>query len=66
MIQMSVLDASIIPDGERDPDAEFVKQHIPGALRFDSTKFLITTSRYHMLPTTDRSMKRWDLGLVQG
>ena len=31
-----VLDASYhLPTAKRDPDAEFVKQHIPGALRFD-------------------------------
>ncbi|MDC3058743.1 3-mercaptopyruvate sulfurtransferase, partial [Litorivicinus sp.] len=64
-----VLDASYhLPTAKRDPDAEFVKQHIPGALRFDIDEISDHNSALpHMLPTTyrfDEAMQ--DLGVGAG
>lgn len=64
-----VLDASYhLPTAKRDPDAEFVKQHIPGALRFDIDEISDHNAVLpHMLPTTyrfDEAMQ--DLGVGAG
>ena len=64
-----VLDASYhLPTAKRDPDAEFVQQHIPGALRFDIDEISDHNAALpHMLPTTyrfDEAMQ--DLGVGAG
>jgi thiosulfate/3-mercaptopyruvate sulfurtransferase len=64
-----VLDASYhLPTVKRDPDAEFIEQHIPGALRFDIEEISDReTSLPHMLPTAeqfDEAMQ--DLGVGAG
>ncbi|NCV52704.1 MAG: 3-mercaptopyruvate sulfurtransferase, partial [Gammaproteobacteria bacterium] len=64
-----VLDASYhLPTVKRDPDAEFIEQHIPGALRFDIEEISDhEASLPHMLPTAeqfDEAMQ--DLGVGAG
>ena len=64
-----VLDASYhLPTAKRDPDAEFVEQHIPGALRFDIDEVSDRDAALpHMLPTPeqfDEAME--DLGVGAG
>jgi len=64
-----VLDASYhLPTAKRDPDAEFVEQHIPGALRFDIEEISDHDATLpHMLPTPeqfDEAMQ--DLGVGAG
>jgi thiosulfate/3-mercaptopyruvate sulfurtransferase len=64
-----VLDASYhLPTVKRDPDAEFIEQHIPGALRFDIEEISDhEASLPHMLPTSeqfDEAMQ--DLGVGAG
>ncbi len=64
-----VLDASYhLPTAKRDPDAEFIEQHIPGALRFDIEEISDhDASLPHMLPTSeqfDEAMQ--DLGVGAG
>ena len=51
-----VLDASYhLPTAKRDPDAEFVEQHIPGALRFDIEEISDHDATLpHMLPCQQR------------
>ena len=64
-----VLDASYhLPTAKRDPDAEFVKQHIPGALRFDIDEISDHNAALpHMLPMTDRFDEAMqDLGVGAG
>ena len=64
-----VLDASYhLPTAKRDPNAEFVKQHIPGALRFDIDEISDHTAALpHMLPTTDKFDEAMqDLGVGAG
>ena len=54
-----VLDASYhLPTAKRDSDAEFVKQHISGALRFDIDEISDHDAALpHMLPTPFNSMR---------
>ena len=64
-----VLDASYhLPTAKRDPDAEFIEQHIPDALRFDIEEISDhDASLPHMLPTSeqfDEAMQ--DLGVGAG
>jgi len=64
-----VLDASYhLPTAKRDPDAEFIEQHIPGALHFDIEEISDhEASLPHMLPTAeqfDEAMQ--DLGVGAG
>lgn len=64
-----VLDASYhLPTAKRDPDAEFIEQHIPGALRFDIEEISDQDATLpHMLPTAeqfDEAMQ--DLGVGAG
>jgi thiosulfate/3-mercaptopyruvate sulfurtransferase len=64
-----VLDASYhLPTAKRDPDAEFVKQHIPGALRFDIDEISDHDAELpHMLPTADQFDEAMqDLGVGAG
>ena len=64
-----VLDASYhLPTAKRDPDAEFAKQHIPGALRFDIDEISDHNAELpHMLPTTDKFDEAMqDLGVGAG
>ena len=51
-----VLDASYhLPTAKRDPDTEFIEQHIPGALRFDIEEISDhEASLPHMLPTAEQ------------
>ena len=64
-----VLDASYhLPTAKRDPDDEFIEQHIPGALLFDIEEISDhEASLPHMLPTSeqfDEAMQ--DLGVGAG
>lgn len=64
-----LLDASYhLPTTQRDPDMEFVEQHIPGALRFDIEEISDRDSDLpHMLPSAeffDAAMQ--DLGVGTG
>jgi thiosulfate/3-mercaptopyruvate sulfurtransferase len=68
-LNVIVLDASYhLPTAKRDPDAEFIEQHIPGALRFDIEEISDhEASLPHMLPTAeqfDEAMQ--DLGVGAG
>jgi len=62
-----VLDASYhLPTEQRDPDAEFVERHIPGALRFDIDEISDRSAVLpHMLPTAaqfDEAMEALGVG----
>ena len=64
-----VLDASYhLPTAKRDPDAEFVSRHIPGALRFDIDEISDRDAALpHMLPTADQFDEAMqDLGVGAG
>ncbi len=62
-----VLDASYhLPTAQRDPDSEFIEQHIPGAARFDIEEISDRESDLpHMLPNTedfDVAMQKLGMG----
>ena len=64
-----VLDASYhLPTAQRDPDMEFVEQHIPGAVRFDIEEISDQGSDLpHMLPSAeDFDAAMQDLGVGNG
>ena len=64
-----VLDASYhLPTAQRDPDMEFVEQHISGAVRFDIEEISDQGSDLpHMLPSAeDFDAAMQDLGVGKG
>ena len=64
-----ILDASwYLPSEKRDPNKEYMTQHIPGAVFFDIDKFSDTGSSYpHMLPApAEFAAKARALGLGDG
>ena len=66
---LMVLDASYhLPAARRDPDAEFVEQHIPGALRFDIDEISDpSVALPHTLPTPEQfDAAMQDLGIGAG
>lgn len=66
---LMVLDASYhLPAARRDPDVEFVEQHIPGALRFDIDEISDPSMALpHTLPTPEQfDAAMQDLGIGAG
>jgi len=64
-----LLDASYhLPTAKRDPDTEFVQQHIPGAVRFDIEEISDQGSDLpHMLPNTeDFDLAMQNVGMGSG
>lgn len=64
-----IVDASwYLPQAQRDPKAEFEREHIPGAAFFDIDEIADTSSPYpHMLPTPEKFSSRVRaLGLGDG
>lgn len=55
-----ILDASwYLPTAQRNPRAEFEREHIPGAMFFDIDEIADTTSPYpHMLPSPEKFSSR--------